>query len=117
MNGILAKIMSIVILTLVIQSCDNNKESDLPSCIEEKISKIKQTDVANPPIQIWKWEVDGNTYFYITSDCCDQFNYLYNSNCEVVCAPDGGFTGNGDSNCPEFTEEITKTLVWQDPRE
>ena len=101
----------------MLSSCEKlNLAVDVPSCVEEKIRDIEKADLQNPPAQVWKWEVDGNTYFYITSDCCDQFNYLYDEDCNVVCAPDGGFTGNGDGNCPDFNGEIVKTLVWEDER-
>ena len=104
-------------IALFLPACDKlDLLADVPSCIEEKIRDIKKEEMRNPPAQVWKWEVDGNTYFYITSDCCDQYNYLFDENCNVVCAPDGGFTGNGDGNCPGFNEEIVKTLVWEDDR-
>ena len=91
---------------------DNN--SDLPVCIENKIMEIVSNDVTTPPTQIWKWKDNGNTYFYITSNCCDQYNYLFTENCEIVCAPDGGITGNGDGNCPDFSSELSKILIWED---
>jgi uncharacterized protein DUF6970 len=101
----------------ILTSC---KESDLdidtPVCIENKIEEIIKNKVSNPPTQVWKWEADENTYYYITSNCCDQYNYLYTENCDIVCAPDGGITGNGDGNCPIFNNEIIKTLVWEDHR-
>ena len=113
MNATIAVLMISAILT----GC---KESDLdidaPACIEHKIEELIKNEVSNPPTQIWKWEVDGNTYYYITSNCCDQYNYLYTENCEIVCAPDGGITGEGDGNCPIFTNEIIKTLIWEDQR-
>ncbi len=103
------------IITLL--SCE---KSDLniqaPTCIKNKIETIIDNEVSNPPIQVWKWEVDGAIYYYITSDCCDQFNYLYNEQCEIICAPDGGFSGFGDGNCPDFNSEIIKTLIWKDQR-
>ena len=81
------------------------------------IDDIEKEEVRNPPTKVWKWEVDGSTYYYITSDCCDQYNYLYDENCNVVCAPDGGFTGTGDGNCPVFIEQIVSTLIWEDSRD
>ncbi len=98
-------------------SCEKiDLESDAPSCIEKKIKKIKKERVRNPPAKVWKWEVDGQVYFYITSDCCDQFNYLYDNYCNIVCAPDGGITGGGDGACPDFNGQIEWILVWEDDR-
>ncbi|MFT6844068.1 MAG: hypothetical protein ACJAUV_000238 [Flavobacteriales bacterium] len=86
------------------------------SCIEQLKTELQDKPMLNPPAFITQWQVDGETYYYVPSGCCDQFNYLYNSNCEKVCAPDGGFTGNGDGNCPEFSGEIVKELIWMDER-
>ena len=111
------KTLLIIILILPLLSCDNEEcGAEVPSCIERIIDEIKSGTVWNPPAQVWKWETDENTYYYITSDCCDQWNYLYDEQCNVVCAPDGGITGMGDRNCPEFNESIVKSLIWSDDR-
>ena len=111
------KTLLIIILILPLLSCENDECGvEIPSCIERKIDELKSEAVWNPPAQIWKWETDENTYYYITSDCCDQWNYLYDEQCNVVCAPDGGITGMGDGNCPELSEPIVKSLIWSDDR-
>ena len=43
------------------------------------------------------------------------FGDLYDDTCNLICHPDGGFSGIGDGSCPDI--EIKKeTLVWQDDR-
>ncbi|MCO4095355.1 MAG: hypothetical protein HEQ37_19225 [Acidovorax sp.] len=49
---------------------------------------------------ITKYVFDGRNYWLIISPCCDMFNYLYNAEGQVLCAPSGGFTGQGDGRCP-----------------
>lgn len=101
----------------LLMSCDNSQtESTLPACIQEKITEIKNESVRNPPAQVWEWKDAGKVYYYITSDCCDQLNFLFDSNCSIVCSPDGGFTGTGNGDCPEFTKSIEKKLLWKDDR-
>lgn len=105
-------------IALLSGACEKSDiKKDVPHCIESKINEIKHEAVRNPPATVWEWKVDGKTYYYITSDCCDQFNYLYDDNCNEVCAPDGGFTGAGDGQCPDFHGQVIKTLVWEDNRE
>jgi len=117
MRSILFKRILFVAGTFIFLSCNKSDlVNDVPTCIINKIEAIKNSEVSNPPTQVWKWETNGEIYYYITSDCCDQYNYLYNANCEIVCAPDGGFTGNGDGNCPTFSNEVIKTLIWKDNR-
>ena len=89
---------------------------DVPACIESKIIAIQNNSVTNPPTEVWRWVDNNKVYYYITSDCCDQFNLLYDTQCNLICAPDGGFSGQGDGNCPTFSNNISKTLVWIDER-
>ncbi len=105
-------------LLILVFSCakDKTQSMGLPACVQAKIETIKNQPVENPPKEVWKWQVDGNTYYYFTAACCDQYTELYDSNCNLVCHPDGGFTGSGDGNCPTFSGNIVKTLVWKDPR-
>ena len=93
-----------------------NLEEDVPFCINNRIKKIMKEPVLNPPGEVWKWETNSETYYYFSSGCCDQLNYLYDDKCNEVCAPDGGFTGMGSGNCPEFDSTLTKTLIWKDDR-
>ena len=118
MKATFSKILVIFAIVIIAANCKSSdtEDGDLPTCIENKIDEILTNEVSNPPTQVWKWEVDDKTYYYITADCCDQYNILYSENCDAICAPDGGLTGEGDGKCPEFNEEIVKTLVWQDNR-
>jgi hypothetical protein len=103
---------------LVFLSCSKQKTHSLnvPSCVQTKIELIQSLPVDNPPKEVWKWQVDGNTYYYFSAACCDQYSELYDTNCNLVCHPDGGLTGAGDGNCPNFSGSIIKTLIWKDPR-
>ncbi len=106
--------LALILLTgFSVASCHKN---GLPACVENHIQNAKAAPLQNPPAEVWKWEVDGHTYYYFTSPCCDQFNFLYDTECNEVCAPDGGFTGAGDGKCPDFSGEITKTQIWRDER-
>ena len=106
---------SFLLLLLFNTTC--MQEQKLPDCIKEKIVEIEGQEVWNPPAEVWKWTVDEETYYYFTSAGYDQFNYLYNSDCELVCAPDGGFSGRGDGKCPDFLDDAEKKLVWKDNRQ
>lgn len=117
MKGLIGLIIGSILISFAMLSCKKIElQKDVPNCVERKIRKISKEQVRNPPATVWEWKVDGNTYYYITSGCCDQFNYLYDDNCNEVCAPDGGFSGRGDGNCPQFIGQIEKTLIWEDDR-
>lgn len=111
-------IFALVLSTLCSSVSCNKSDSQVKvsECIEKKINEFRNNEVQNPPASVTKWEVDGKIFYYIPAGCCDQYNLLYDENCNIVCAPDGGFTGLGDGSCPEFKGEIVKTLIWTDPR-
>ena len=88
----------------------------VPDCIDVEIRRIQAEAPAKPPLEVWQWKVGEEVFYYITAPCCDQFTTLMNSNCERVCAPDGGITGQGDGNCPPGIDQAEKTLVWKDER-
>lgn len=38
---------------------------------------------------------------------------LYDKNCNLICHPDGGFSGGGYGKCPDFSNGILmKKIVW-----
>lgn len=109
--------ISMLMIVFAVLNCKpTDLKAGLPICIATKIEAIKKEPVRNPPAEVWKRETESNTYYYFNSPCCDQYNYLYDENCEVICAPSGGFTGKGDQKCPEFNGELKRLLIWKDER-
>ncbi len=69
--------------------------------------------VTDPVLAVNEYEWNGATYYYFTMDCCDQFNQVYDDQCNYVCAPDGGFAGTGDGQCLTFFDEaVAGSQVW-----
>lgn len=106
-----------VLLCLLLSSCHLGDDlKGLPECFMEKIIEIRQGHLWNPPAEIWKWQWADQTGYYLTADCCDQFNLLYDDKCRIICAPDGGWAGGGDGHCPAFEPSLSRTLLWRDSR-
>jgi hypothetical protein len=106
------QIISLALMAILITNCDRSDNyHGVPACVEKELTK---KDSIRKPAEVWRWDVDDKTYYYFRSECCDQYNYLFNDNCEMVCAPDGGFSGKGDGTCPQFEGQIEKTLIWKD---
>jgi hypothetical protein len=101
---LLCSIISISSLFVACKTIDFPK--NFPRAIKNKIS------VNNKVEQVWEWKTDSKTYYYVVFACCDQFNYLYDTKGNIICAPDGGFSGKGDGKCPVFNEKIEKTELW-----
>ncbi|HYV53555.1 MAG TPA: hypothetical protein VE933_03105 [Chitinophagaceae bacterium] len=99
------------------QTCKKQGGVKLPPCIFDKIEAIQQQPKYNPPATVYRYLYAGNYVYLFSSNCCDQYNYLYDRDCNIICAPSGGFTGKGDSRCSNFKEMATdETLVWKDAR-
>lgn len=85
--------------------------------METKVKQIESEPVRNPAASVWQYEYNGQTVFYIPPYCCDMYGDLHNSNCEIICHPDGGITGSGDGRCKDFiVKKSNGKLVWQDNR-
>lgn len=90
----------------------------IPDCIQAKITEISQQDVWNPPAKVYRYVFKGKEVYFIPQRCCDFPSQLFNENCELICAPDGGFTGKGNGACPDFfTDRTDEKLLWEDKRE
>lgn len=91
--------------------------TDRPGWLRDRIEKVLAAAPENPPVQIVRYRYNNQVVYYETAPCCDQFTTLYAADGKVICQPDGGITGKGDGQCPDFTKNRTnETLVWQDPR-
>lgn len=107
----------IVICTVFLMSCAGNKNqgiSGMPPCMVTKIETTKSNPEANQPQSVTQYTYKGTSVFYITAGCCDQFNTVYNSDCDYLGAPDGGITGKGDGKLTDFFANATnKKVVWK----
>ena len=112
--------MKVILLLLFLSSfigmqCNKQKE-ETPSCVKQKIEEIKREPVWNPAAEVNEYIYQGKHVYLFTSDCCDQFNKLYDGSCTYICAPSGGNVG-GDGKCTDFyTTAAPVRLVWKDPR-
>jgi hypothetical protein len=59
--------------------------------------------------------LQGHVYYFLRSPCCDIPNYLYDEQGNYVCAPNGGFTGEGDGKCPALREALKQSKGEQVP--
>lgn len=101
---------------LLFVSC--NKEDlpkDTPGCISDKIEAIAEGDPWNPTAKIYSYQYNGETVYYFPAHCCDVPSKVYDSNCNLICSPDGGLTGSGDGLCNDFFSTRTdEKLIWED---
>ncbi len=89
-------------------------KDSVPVCIKRMIGKGNKETPPNAPLQVDEYLYEGKKVFLTTAPCCDQFNMLYDSNCQAICAPTGGFTGRGDGKCPDFSKKAKFIkLIWK----
>ena len=97
-------------------ACSANPPARAP-WIDALIARYEAEPVANPPQRILSYRYRGNTVYYVPPTCCDQPSTLYDEHGAVICAPDGGFSGRGDGQCPDFAARRSEEhVVWSDPR-
>ena len=107
----------ILLFTLLRSQTCKKAGVKLPPCIADKIEAIQQQPKYNPSATVYRYLYAGSYVYLFSSNCCDQYNYLYDRDCNIICAPSGGITGKGDSRCSNFKQMATdETLVWKDER-
>ena len=112
-----ARFLIIVVFVILMAGCSQTTQTGNPTWVDQLIEKYKSDPVGNPPQSIWRYEYNGQVVYYIPAQCCDMYSTLYDAGGNVMCAPDGGFTGKGDGKCADFFAERTnEQLVWQDAR-
>jgi hypothetical protein len=88
-----------------------------PLWLKERIAAILAERKRNPVIRILQYQYEGQTVYYQSAPCCDQYSQVFDTKGNLLCQPDGGITGKGDGKCRYFEKRKTnEKLVWQDPR-
>ena len=95
-------------------------ESDVtarPPWLKARIAAVLAERKRNPITRILRYDYDGKIVYYISAPCCDQYSDVFDTKGKLICHPDGGITGKGDGQCPDFEKrKSNEKLVWQDPR-
>jgi hypothetical protein len=101
----------VIFLTIIVQKCSKQADQSILPCIQSKIDLVKKM---NPRAEVYEYRYNGKKVFYFTNNCCDQYNMLYDEDCNPVCAPSGGITGKGDMKCTDFNVKAEQVrLVWK----
>ncbi len=89
-----------------------------PPFISALIAQMQSEPVANPPASVTRYVYNGQVAYYVPPRCCDIPGVLYDADGNIICMPDGGFTGSGDGRCPDFfTARTSEQLIWADSRQ
>jgi hypothetical protein len=115
MKNMLLLLLILLLVSLI--GCTQSASNNNPGWVNNLVATYEKDPVGNPPQSIWQYEFKSQVVYYVPAQCCDQFSRLYDAAGDVICAPDGGFTGHGDGKCPDFFQLRTnEKLIWQDPR-
>ena len=104
--------------TIIFMSCAVHKKlqgaKELPSCFETKIKTMSANLREGVPQSITRYRYKGQPVYYMLSSCCDNYNIVFDSDCNILGFPDGGYTGRGDGKMPDFHKEAVKDkIVWE----
>jgi hypothetical protein len=111
--------LSLAVATVAATECSKKKPVSVavPACIQQKIDSLQAAPKANPPAEVAEYTYHGKTVYSISGNCCDQYNIVFDGDCQYVCAPSGGLTGQGDRRCADFGSDAKLVrVVWKDRR-
>lgn len=92
----------ILLLASTLFACAPSPQVSDASTTPPKWLQRMLQDAQNQPhntLAIYSIKHNGQTYYLRTPSCCDRFSELYNQQGQFICAPSGGFTGQGDGKC------------------
>lgn len=90
---------------------------NIPAWLNDLIEKEKNGPVANPHASLSKCTYRNQNVYYLPPRCCDVPGSVYNDKGDVICSPDGGFTGKGDGKCTDFFNTRKDCVIlWKDAR-
>ena len=91
-----------------------HSRDSIPLCLSAKIDSMAAEYPQGSPQSITRYQYRGQIVFYMLAPCCDKFNIVFDSACNILGYPDGGYTGRGDGSMPDFKKEVKggKT-VWK----
>lgn len=116
------KLLTTISIALILISCGTNKKltstpssaaaSVMPACLQSIVDSMASIP-NNAPQSVTRFSYNNQQVYYMVSPCCDKYNVVYDSSCNVLGYPDGGYTGKGDGKMPGFRDAATNgTIVW-----
>lgn len=86
---------------------------EMPTCLVQKIQAMTADPNEGSPISVSRYLYNDKIVYYMVSPCCDKYNVVYDSACNVLGFPDGGFTGRGDGKMTDFRKVATdEKVIW-----
>jgi hypothetical protein len=86
----------------------------IPACLEAKLKAMASDPTQGSPLSVTRFTYKQQTVYYVVAPCCDKMNVVYDSACNIVGHPDGGFTGRGDGKMPDFRKEAAnEKVIWK----
>lgn len=120
MKTIFCSALTFLFISFLCLACskdDRNRiPGQMPECIRERISQSLNHN-ESAITAVYSYQYHGAPVYYITPDQCnDCFSELLDENCNLVCYPDGGFSGGGDGRCTDFFQDRSgERLIWTKP--
>ena len=112
------KSLTIASCVAVLFSCAATKKlkdsGEIPECLMAKIRTMTADPHEGSPLYIARYTYKQQTVYYMASPCCDKYNVVFDSACNILGYPDGGFTGKGDGKMTNFSKEASNgKVIWK----
>jgi len=87
--------------------------AEFPPCLQAKIDSMTMDPNEGSPQSITRYSYHDKTVYYMKAPCCDKYNIVFDSVCNILGYPDGGFSGKGDGKMTDFFKEAkVGKVVW-----
>ena len=117
------KLLTVIFFIPWVISCASNKKlataNDaspaiaMPACLQTIVNNMAE-EPNGAAQSVMAFTYKNQPVYYLVSPCCDKYNIVYDSACNILGYPDGGYTGKGDGKMVDFKKEaIDGKVVWE----
>jgi hypothetical protein len=112
-----------VALALVLAACQSVEFSEPPPQQQpapnpQVVERIRAFEAGERNAQVGLISFagpDGRPVYLFSTACCDMHNPLYDADGRRICVPSGGFSGDGDGQCPAWVHAMLQPPTLRPP--
>ncbi len=98
-----------LIVVITAAACAGNQMQEPNQATLKFFEQVQRWELKTNREPLVRYVLDGKVYYLMLASCCDKHDYLYDAQGSYVCAPRGGFAGQGDGKCPRLREALRQS--------
>lgn len=98
-----------LIASITAAACASNQKHEPNQAMRKFFDEVRRWELETNRGPLVRHVLEGQVYYLMLASCCDKHDYLFDTQGSYVCAPSGGFSGQGDGKCPRLREAMSQS--------